>query len=238
MFANCQWCHPILSLLLPGSSTETLDPNQNAQLLVKRKHLKPQKTPPDQINKGMASPAPTLADSQPSTAHSSGLNEKPSKENVGDVKRPLFQEELPERKKRTSKKQTEVDAGDVEKPKEAGVPEVTEPKPKRRAATKSKAQPQIPPAAEDPQKVKKPVEKDVKIKTQHTTDSLGAAVQDALNRSGTTDHAEANPKEEGEKGNGEEKELSKKQLKEKRDLVAHARKMRFYRSLSSLKLSM
>ena len=65
-----------------------------------------------------------------------------------------------------------------------------------------------------------------------------------MNRSGTNEHAEASEtkeveKEDGEKGkDGEDKVISKKQLKEKRDLVAHARKMRFYRSLSSLKLSM
>lgn len=247
MSANCQQCHPILSLLLPGlSSTETLDPHQDSQLLVKRKDLRRTKTPQEKITKGMTSPAPTLND-ESSTADSSGLKKQPPKKNEGDhVKRPLFQEEPPKQKKRPSKKKPEVDAPDVEPPKEPVVPEVEEPKPKRKAATKSKVQPKAPPVAGDTPEVHKPFEEDVKkaIKKQATTDSLGPAVQDALNRSGTNEHAEASEtkeveKEDGEKGkDGEDKVISKKQLKEKRDLVAHARKMRFYRSLSSLKLSM
>ena len=139
MSANCQQCHPILSLLLPGlSSTETLDPNQDSQLLVKRKNLRRTKTPQEKITKGMTSPAPTLND-ESSTADSSGLKKQPPKKNEGDhVKRPLFQEEPPKQKKRPSKKKPEVDAPDVEPPKEPVVPEVEEPKPKRKAATKSK----------------------------------------------------------------------------------------------------
>ena len=205
----------------------------------------------------MTSPAPTLPDSQTSTAESSGLKKKPSKnnedENEQGVKRSLFPAEEPPKPSKPKRlralkntpEPSESGAAEVEKPKEPEVPEVHEKKPKRRAATKSKSQPTKTAPGDIPEE-SKPDEKDDKtsIKKQPTTESIGPAVQDALNRSGTNELAEACPTKEVEKKDGgkekvveKEKEISKKRLREKRDLVAHARKMRFYRSLSSLKLS-
>ena len=221
-----------------------------------------QTTPPEKITKGMASPAPTVLspttpaetpkvpnprralfkeDGKTKEASKKGKETSPPEQPKEPTR---LEQQLQQRNNGGKSKRDEQDNANKNKPtaaKAAAKPQAKAnpaaniaPEPKKKAAKPN------PPAETPSGATEKPK---VETKKSESSASLGPAVREALNRASTGEigdtkvtqaDTEGSSAHKGGKKEEEEEEVDLKAIKQKRDLVTHARRMRFYRSLSSL----
>ena len=219
-------------------------------------------TPVGRTNKGMASPAVVSDSSTSASTKKSGetarrsLFTEPAENQPPQGKQPAKQ---PKKSKKTPDEADREKQDNETKAKpatEESVGPKTSPKPKPAPKAKAKVGPKVSAAKSKAKSVRqkgsttevpsqpaetapkatapsssvppKEVRGKIKVQKAESSASLGAVVKDALNRSGTA--ASIAPTQSDESESDDEGRAS---MKAKRDLVLHARKMRFYRSLSS-----
>ena len=219
----------------------TLDPNEDSQVMVKRKGLKraaPLETPPEKIQKGMQkTPETTVGSTTPPSSNESEKTPSSSEgSKPGEVAKKLFNEsDKPAPAPKDSQgpnRDTQAKDGKAAAVKGAAKPKVQPPQ--RVPAPKAPPAEPVPPSSTCPA-----APKHEKVKR---SPSLG--VQSLLNRSQTQESVASpcpptprvEPPELTENPGADESEPAKK--KRKRDKAAHARRNRFYRTLDSRGLSL